>query len=195
MNNRGVLPTIILIGGTPGVGKTTVAKRVAESIGGKYINVAELAVGEGLVVSYDAERGAYIIDDARVRERLRQVARERLIIVDTHVASAVPQEELYVAVILRLDPRELEVRLRSRGYPEWKVLENVQAEVLDACLVEAVELFGAERVFEVDVTGKSVEQIVEEVMTVIKSRKGNKPGSVNWLERLGEEVVKYLVNA
>ncbi|MEM2790499.1 MAG: adenylate kinase family protein, partial [Thermofilaceae archaeon] len=140
MNNRGVLPTIILIGGTPGVGKTTVAKRVAESIGGKYINVAELAVGEGLVVSYDAERGAYIIDDARVRERLRQVARERLIIVDTHVASAVPQEELYVAVILRLDPRELEVRLRSRGYPKWKVLENVQAEVLDACLVEAVEL-------------------------------------------------------
>lgn len=190
-----MLPTIILIGGTPGVGKTTVAKRVAESIGGKYINVAELAVGEGLVVSYDAERGAYIIDDARVRERLRQVARERLIIVDTHVASAVPQEELYVAVILRLDPRELEVRLRSRGYPKWKVLENVQAEVLDACLVEAVELFGAERVFEVDVTGKSVEQIVEEVMTVIKSRKGNKPGSVNWLERLGEEVVKYLVNA
>ncbi|MEM0344671.1 MAG: adenylate kinase family protein [Thermofilaceae archaeon] len=194
-NKREVLPMIILIGGTPGVGKTTVAKRVAESIGGKYINVAELAVKEGLVVGYDAERDAYIIDDARARERLRQAAREGIIIVDTHVASAVPREELYVAVILRLDPRELETRLRSRGYPEWKVLENVQAEVLDACLVEAVELFGAERVFEIDVTGKSVEQIVEEVMAVIKSGKGSKPGSVNWLERLGGEAIKYLANA
>jgi len=182
----------VLIAGTPGVGKTTVAREVAKRLGVAYVNVAELAVNEGLVAGYDSERGAYVIDEEAVRAKLRELALRGRAVVDTHVVSAVPPELVEVAVVLRLDPRELERRLKARGYPPSKVLENVQAEILDACLIEAVEAFGEERTFEVDASGKSVDEVVEEVLKIVKERRGGKPGSVNWLERLGDEAYRYL---
>jgi adenylate kinase len=183
---------LVLIAGTPGVGKTTVAREVAKRLGVAYVNVAELAVNEGLVTGYDSERGAYVIDEEAVRAKLRELALRGRAVVDTHVVSAVPPELVEVAIVLRLDPRELEHRLKARGYPPSKVLENVQAEILDACLIEAVEAFGEERTFEVDASGKSVDEVVEEVLKIVKERRGGKPGSVNWLERLGDEAYRYL---
>jgi adenylate kinase len=183
---------LVLIAGTPGVGKTTVAREVAKRLGVTYVNVAELAVNEGLVAGYDSERGAYVIDEEAVRAKLRELALRGRAVVDTHVVSAVPPELVEVAIVLRLDPRELERRLKARGYPPSKVLENVQAEILDACLIEAVEAFGEERTFEVDASGKSVDEVVEEVLKIVKERRGGKPGSVNWLERLGDEAYRYL---
>jgi len=183
---------LVLIAGTPGVGKTTVAREVAKRLGVTCVNVAELAVNEGLVAGYDSERGAYVIDEEAVRAKLRELALRGKAVVDTHVVSAVPPELVEVAVVLRLDPRELERRLKARGYPPSKVLENVQAEILDACLIEAVEAFGEERTFEVDASGKSVDEVVEEVLKIVKERRGGEPGSVNWLERLGDEAYRYL---
>jgi len=187
-----VVQMLVLIAGTPGVGKTTVAREVAKRLGVTYVNVAELAVNEGLVAGYDSERGAYVIDEEAVRAKLRELALRGRAVVDTHVVSAVPPELVEVAVVLRLDPRELERRLKARGYPPSKVLENVQAEILDACLIEAVEAFGEERTFEVDASGKSVDEVVEEVLKIMRERRGGKPGSVNWLERLGDEAYRYL---
>ena len=183
---------LIYVGGTPGVGKTTVAKEVARKLGIKYVNLAELAVSEGLVTGYDAERKAHIIDEEAVKRRLRKLASEESAVVDTHVATAVPSELVDVAVVLRLDPRELKKRLEARGYPPAKVMENVQAEILDSCLIEAVETFGVERTFEIDTTGKSTKQVVEEILRVVKERKGSKPGSVNWLEKLGDDAYRLL---
>lgn len=183
---------LIYVGGTPGVGKTTVAKEVARKLGIKYVNLAELAVSEGLVTGYDAERKAHIIDEEAVKRRLRKLASEESAVVDTHVATAVPSELVEVAVVLRLDPRELKSRLEARGYPPTKVMENVQAEILDSCLIEAVEAFGVERTFEIDTSGKGVEQVVEEILRVVEERKGSKPGSVNWLEKLGDDAYRLL---
>lgn len=174
------------------MGKTTVAKVVASRLGAAYVNVADLAVSEGLVLGYDEERGAYVIDESRVRAKLRELAEEGLCVVDTHVVSAVPPELVEVAIILRLDPRELMLRLSARGYSDKKAVENVQAELLDACSIDAVDSLGEDLVFEVDVTGRSVEDVVEEVLRVIRERRGLKPGSVNWLERLGDWALRYL---
>jgi len=180
------------VGGTPGVGKTTVAREVARRLGARYVNLAELALSEGLVAGYDEERGAYVIHEELARSRLRELAKDALCVVDTHVISAVPPELVLLAVILRLDPRELLKRLSARGYSQRKLIENLQAELLDACLIEAVNLLGEERVFEVDATGKGVEEVVEEVLRIVRERRGARPGSVNWVERLGEWALRYL---
>jgi len=183
---------IVLIGGSPGVGKTTVARAVALKLNLDLISLGEFVAARKLYVEYDAERRAYVIDVKRVKEELREVARDRRVVVETHVIDAIPEDLVEVAVILRLDPRILEERLTRRGYARIKVVENVQAELLDACLIEAVRAFGVDRVYEVDTTGKSVEEVVEEVLDVIYGGRGCKPGTVNWFEVLGDEAFKYL---
>ncbi len=183
---------IVLITGTPGVGKTTVAVEVAKALGLKYVNVGELARKEGLVLGYDEVRRAYIIDIAGVAACLREIAKRERIIVDTHVVEAIPPEVLELAVVLRLDPRVLLERLRQRNYPPLKIKENIESEILDQCLQEAVARFGAERVFEVDTTSKTPREVVSEVVKIVQARKGAPPGSVSWVERLGDRLAELL---
>lgn len=176
---------ILFITGTPGTGKSAAAKRVAELLGARAVDVGALAVERGLVRRYIESLGAYEVDVERVREVVRKECEgERLLVVEGHVADAVPPELVEVAIVIRLDPVELERRLRERGYPEEKVLANVQCEILDTCLVESISNFGEEKVFEIDSTGKSVEEVAEEILEIFRRREGPRPGSVDWLSSL-----------
>lgn len=174
------------------MGKTTVAKELAKKLGTDFLSLGELVQRERLYTGYDVERSAYVVDVQAVKRKLEAVVKGKSVIVEAHVASGIPSDQVEVAVILRLDPRVLEKRLKERGYPRAKVVENIQAEILDSCLIEAVENFGVDKVFEVDTTEKTVEAVVNEVLTIVRKRKGSKPGSVNWLEKLGEKALEYL---
>ncbi|MCK5109715.1 MAG: adenylate kinase, partial [Methanosarcinales archaeon] len=93
-----------------------------------------------------------------------------------------------VAIVLRLSPGELKTRLEERGYRGAKISENVEAEVIDVILVEAVEWCGLDRVYEINTTGKTVEEVAEtirEVLDAIGRRitvEGHEPGSVDWMD-------------
>jgi len=91
------------------------------------------------------------------------------------------------AFVLRMDPDKLGKRLRARDYGEGKVLENLASEVLDVCLLEAVERYGVGRVDEIDVADKSVDEVVEEILDVLSGRVEARVGKVDWLGKLEEE--------
>ncbi len=175
----------IVVAGTPGVGKTTVARRLAESLGAKYLNLAEVVVAEGLYIGYDADYASYVVDIERCRSYLDRVLSCREV-VDTHVVEALPPRRVRLAVVLRLDPLRLKERLWKRGYKGRKLRENVEAEVLGLVSAEAAELFGRNRVCEVDVSSRSVEEVVELLLRLEKAGKVPKDyevGSVDWLEK------------
>lgn len=185
---------IIVITGTPGVGKTTLARALAERLGLRYINVAELARASGLLLNYDEARRAYVIDIKGVREVLRDIASRQEVVVDTHIVEVAPPELVRVAIVLRLDPRVLAERLRERGYPPSKIRENVESEVLDLCLQDAVAYLGFDKVFELDATGKPPHAVLEETLKIIERGEGAKPGSVSWAVKLGEELAELLLS-
>ena len=56
----------ILITGTPGTGKTLLAKELADRTGMKFINVGELAEKEQLYDGWDEELQCHILDEDRV---------------------------------------------------------------------------------------------------------------------------------
>jgi broad-specificity NMP kinase len=64
--------------------------------------------------------------------------------------------------------------------------ENLQAEILDVCLGEAVEVH-AGRVCELDVTGKTVEEVVSLILEVLDKRRICLVGNVDWLGTLEQE--------
>jgi adenylate kinase len=111
------------------------------------------------------------------------------IVIDGHYASAVtPTQHVAHVFVLRRNPKELKQFMEKRGYSGSKMWENLQAEILDVCLGEAVEVH-AGRVCELDVTGKTVDEVVNWILEVLDKRKICLVGTVDWMGTLEREGV------
>jgi adenylate kinase len=179
--------TVILVTGTPGVGKTTVSHMLASKLGAHYIGITELVKAENLVTSVDKERKTLIADTEKVSKQLQEILAnlEGSIIIEGHyVVDVVPKEQVHTVFVLRRDPRELKTVLEKRGYPEKKVWENLAAEILDVCLWDAVSASGADKVCEVDVSNKTLDAMIEEMVLVLENKQDCSVGTVDWLGKL-----------
>ncbi len=161
---------IILVTGTPGTGKSTVAKALAKKYGFSYLNVSTFAIERKLFTEYDEESLSYVIDEDALKRSLREAIGSGNFVVETIYPSLVPFANK--VLVLRRNPSEVWEELSSRGWPERKVAENVEAELLGVVAQEARETFG--EVCEVNTSGKSVDEIV-------KAFEMGKCESVDWL--------------
>jgi adenylate kinase len=175
---------VILITGTPCVGKTTIAKALAAKLSAEYINLTDFAKTNDLILEEDSERDTLLIDEEKMQKKLDEAidASENVnIIVDGHYASAVtPTKHVALVFVLRRNPKELKAFMEKRGYSGTKIWENLQAEIIDVCLGEAVEVH-AGRVCELDVTGKTTEEVVGDITDILEKRKTCRVGAVDWM--------------
>jgi len=182
---------IIVVTGTPGVGKTSVSRILASKLDAKVIEVGELIERERLYLGFDEERDTFIADTDKLSQRIKRLIDEvnsRDVIVVGHFAvDLLSPEKIHKVFVLRRHPEELKDVLESRGYMERKLWENLAAEVLDVCLCEAVESCGEKKVCEVDVTGRNFEEVVGEIISILEGRKSCKVGITDWLGRLEAE--------
>jgi adenylate kinase len=181
---------VILITGTPCVGKTTLAKQLATKLDALYINLTDYAKANGLTLGEDKQRNTTIIDETKMRKALEATINQTektTIIVDGHYAAAVVPSSLATHVfVLRRNPVELKVFMQKCAFPDAKLYENLSAEILDVCLVEALQMHEG-KVCELDVTGKTVEETVNEVLAVVNEGKRCYSGFVDWLGMLERE--------
>jgi len=178
---------VILVTGTPGVGKTTISHKLASKLDALYIGITELVKKEKLITSVDEDRRTLIADTEKVSKQLQEILAktEGSIIIEGHYAvDVVPKKDVNTVFVLRRDPRELKSALEKRGYEEKKLWENLAAEILDVCLWDALSACGSDKVCEIDVSGKTVEAVVEEMMLVLEKRKDCRQGIVDWLGKL-----------
>lgn len=182
---------VILVTGTPCVGKTSVARPLASNLHALYLDLTELALTENLVSGKDKERGSVIVDEDKMRMRLGEIiasSKEDNIIVDGHYAvSVVPINLVTCVFVLRRDPVELREFMEQSGFSDKKLFENLASEILDVCLVDALNLIDQRRVCEVDVTGKTVDHIVQEVLRLLNDPDSWHVGTVDWLGKLEKE--------
>ena len=181
---------VILITGTPCVGKTTTAKRLAQKLNADYINLTEYAKTHSLTLGEDKERNTTIIDEENMQTKLSETidaSNNTNIVIDGHYASAVtPTQHVAQVFVLRRNPKELKILMEKCGYTGSKMWENLQAEIIDVCLGEAVEVH-AGRVCELDVTGRTAEEVVSEILDVLEKRKACTVGKVDWIGTLEQE--------
>jgi adenylate kinase len=181
---------VIVITGTPGVGKSTVANVLVSRLDSQYISVGDLVKKENLIVEADEKRDTIVADMRKLRTRLRTILKKADgdIILDGHyVYDVIPKAIEPFVFVLRRDPIRLEAILKERGYDEKKIYENLAAEALDVCLIGALKRFGPSRVDEIDATYMSVEAVVDEILAVLGGEKEMKVGKVDWLGKLEEE--------
>jgi len=178
--------------GTPCVGKTWVSRQLASELNALHVDLGELVKGEKLSSGVDKKRGVLVADRAklsrRVREIIEQVGKNRDVVVDGHYATdIVSSESVSKVFVLRRHPGELKQLMEQRGFGGRKLWENLAAEILDVCLSDAVNAVGFGKVCEVDVTGRKVEDVVDDILLVLKGKKPCISGVVDWLGRLEEE--------
>jgi len=181
---------VILVTGTPGVGKTAVSRLLASKLDAVHIDLAELVKRENLISGVDKARETLIADTGRVSKRIQKIIRESEgdVIVDGHYAvDVVPTRNIHIVFVLRRDPDKLKGFMENRGFKERKLWENLAAEILDVCLWDAVSACGSDKVCEIDATGKRVEDITEEMISVLEGRKKCRVGAVDWLGKLEAE--------
>lgn len=181
---------LVVITGTPGVGKSTIGRLLAERVGAQYVDLGRLVRDRGLYIGVDEEDGSLIVDLKLLAEEVSRLAdsTDGWVVLEGHYAhQVVPKNAVYLIFVLRKNPHQLREELRSRGYREGKISENLEAEILDVCLWEAVELHGREKVYEVDVSDRNPEEVVEELLNAIKAGAGGRVGIVDWLGMLERE--------
>lgn len=133
----------IVITGTPGTGKTSIARELSKKTGVFLVELNKIAK------PYDKEGDVNI---KKLKEKtLREIKGKNDFIIEGHLACEfnIPKA---IAVVLRCKPEVLEKRLEKRKYSQKKIGENVLAEALDYCLIRSGENY--KRTIQIDATKK-----------------------------------------
>lgn len=134
---------VICVTGTPGTGKTAIAKKLSEKYGFYCLDVNRVIAKNKLAESYDKKRKAKVIDIQKLNKFLihHLEANKKLkgIIIDSHLSHYFPKKYANLAVVAKCSIKELSKRLKKRKYSQAKIKENLQAEIFDICYNEALE--------------------------------------------------------
>jgi len=184
---------IITISGTPGCGKTSVAKILAEKNKVKFISLNTIAIDKNFLIRTDSKRNTHIIDEEKIIDYLNnKIEKLKLkdidyLIIESHFSDIIPAHLINFAIILRCHPDELLKRLENRGYSEKKIYENAQAEILGNCTSYFLEKNLRVPLIEVDTTHKTVSETANIIWNIILTKRVpdlNKIGTTDWLEQL-----------
>ena len=166
----------VAITGTPGTGKTSVST-ILRQRGYDVLDMTQYIKDNGLREEYDAERDTYDVDVERLNDCLADYDN---VIFEGHLAHFMDVDSV---IVLRCHPDVMKGRLEARGYSEEKVRENIQAEVLDVILFEAVE--SGIPTFSVDTSHGIVERTADEIEDVMKGDViGHMPEDISWAEEM-----------
>jgi adenylate kinase len=126
---------VVAITGTPGTGKSTFAKRLANELDDCEVIEINDVVERDVLYSGKDQFGAKIVDIARLDLALKAEIKKADAAVVLVVGHLVPDLDLRqdVTIVLRAKLKTLIRRFEKRGYPEDKIRENLVAEATDYC--------------------------------------------------------------
>jgi len=156
---------VIVISGTPGTGKTELMETVCSAIRALCVNAGELAVKEGLVTAYDFLRDTYVVDEEALKKRLIELSEREEVVIIESVDPCVLREMTDLLVVTECsDLRALENRLRSRGWSELKIAENLEAEALGIVEESARTCVESSKIVVVDSCAEGLGRALEAVL-------------------------------
>lgn len=172
----------VAITGTPGVGKSTVSDILAHKY--RVVHIHEYAEQHNLFESYDEKMGSYDVDVEKLNDSvMSEKFSEKYVFFDGHLSHFIDCD---IIIVLRCRPKILYDRLKARGYDDEKVMENVQAEVLDVILGESME--SGAKVFEIDCSDMTPINIADRIerIVILGETDDSSPGNVDWSVEMEE---------
>jgi adenylate kinase len=156
----------LIITGTPGTGKTTLALALSKSLNFEYLDINTIIDNYNLKQSYDNTRNSFIIDEVKLSNILNKILMKKSnIIIDSHLSHFISKDIIDFCIVTKCSLKMLKKRLITRGYSTKKVRENMDAEIFDICLIESFE--AKHNVIVLDTTTQSMNELVAIVKNAI----------------------------
>jgi adenylate kinase len=166
----------IVITGNPGVGKHTITQLIADKMKLSIIDINKIAKDSNL---FEKNGDTNDVDVEVLEKILESKISENNIIVGHLAPYVLRKNQVKIMIILRRSPYDLIPVYEDRKYDDDKIRDNVGSEILGIITNDAIDKF-QEKIFQINVSGKTVVEMFEKIMSVIINKKGNE--AVDWLE-------------
>ena len=145
----------ILITGTPGVGKTTLARLLVDQLNETSQNFHLISVGalvneQKLYTNWNEEYNVPEFDEDLICDSIELEVRKGGRVVEFHTCDFFPIEWFDLVVLLHASTENLFDRMTERGYTEKKTRENIECEIMNVVKDEVHESYSADKILELD---------------------------------------------
>lgn len=170
-------PLPLVLTGFMGTGKTSVGQVVAEKLGREFVDMDQvIAAREGMPISKIFEMRGEGYFRAREAELCAQLAQRENVVIATGGGALVnPQNRAHFqdAFVICLDATPDEIYNRLRGANDRPLLAAPKPRQRIIELLAARRDAYAQIEWHLETTGKTIEQVAEEIVTLLKPRKIN----------------------
>ncbi|MBT8173977.1 MAG: AAA family ATPase [Nitrosopumilus sp.] len=166
----------IVITGNPGVGKHTVAEKIAQRLKLDIIDINKIAKESGL---FEENKDVKDVDTDKLKKILGQKNLNSNLIVGHLAPYVLDKKQVRIMIVLRKSPYDLIAVYKNRKYSDEKIKDNAGSEILGVIAHDAINRF-EEKTVQMDITGKTIEESEERIMSIISNNKGNE--DVDWLD-------------
>jgi len=137
----------LLVTGTPGSGKTTLAKGLAKKLKMKTINEKDFAL-KNAIGNYNEENELELPTKILQKKANLFLKKNKGIIFEGHVFSEI-KLAVDKVILLTIDPEELEMRLELRKYSPQKLMDNVFCEGIEYCKKHVLRNYPQNKIIEI----------------------------------------------
>lgn len=132
---------VILFTGTPGTGKTKIANEVSLLLKKKVISTTKEAKKANLMQEFDENKQTYLVDVDKLVDHLTKLIKEseEELIIEGHLAHFLPAKYVKLCIVCTTELQSLKKRLLERNYSESKIRDNLDSEIFETCLIEAMQ--------------------------------------------------------
>lgn len=170
------IPYRIGITGSPGTGKKTVGRVLAEITGREFLSISEYAIIRKFGTFKDKE---FEVDLLRTK---RSIDARGKIVCGHLLPYVLPSSSLDFVAILRCSPTVLRKRYIARSYPESKIAENLEAEFIGVVASEALSVYGRRRLAEFDTTRtKNPRTVAKRILEAMRDNRLRHFGQIDWM--------------
>lgn len=178
----------MLITGTPGTGKSSVAKEICRRKGWPLLSLREIAEKHKCIIRKEGKER--IVDVQKLKKAaLRELKGKKNAVVEGHLGCefSLPVDFVFV---LRAHPSELRKRMRKRRYPARKIEENLMAEMLDYCSQVSARHYHVP-ILEADTTKRAAGQTAARLLSYLE-KKVKKLDKVDWSPELRKKTLRNI---
>ncbi|HLC80897.1 MAG TPA: AAA family ATPase [Candidatus Nanoarchaeia archaeon] len=138
---------LLIITGTPGTGKTTLAEQLSKKYGYRRLDFNRFIKENHLREKYEKKRRTWLVDMLKLKKILLKKINEiktknkapKVLVIDSHLAHHLPKKPVALCIVTTANLKTIQKRLEKRGYSRVKIRENMDAEIFQVCLNEAKE--------------------------------------------------------